>query len=65
VDAAKARAKLFWQPRLNLRDALTWTVDWAKRHIEGESAVALINEQISAYERRLPTTASVSSRGIQ
>jgi CDP-glucose 4,6-dehydratase len=50
VDAAKARARLVWQPRLGLSTALEWTVDWYKRYHRGESAVALVLDDIARYE---------------
>ncbi|WP_375460197.1 CDP-glucose 4,6-dehydratase [uncultured Enterovirga sp.] len=50
VDASKARARLGWQPRLGLRDALAWTVEWQRRHLAGEPAAGLVLDQISRYE---------------
>jgi CDP-glucose 4,6-dehydratase len=52
VDASKARARLGWRPRLTLRDALGWTVDWHRRHGSGEDARRLVLAQISEYEAR-------------
>jgi CDP-glucose 4,6-dehydratase len=50
VDAAKARARLGWRPRLGLEDGLRWTVDWYRRFGAGEDATALTLEQIAQYE---------------
>ena len=55
VDASKARARLEWQPRLSLHDALAWTVEWHKRHASGDSPRALVDEQIQRYERHEAT----------
>jgi CDP-glucose 4,6-dehydratase len=52
VDASKARARLGWRPQLSLREALVWTIDWARRHTAGEAARDLILEQIAAYQAR-------------
>lgn len=52
IDAAQARAELGWRPLLSLREALSWTVDWARRHGSGEDARSLVLEQIQAYEAR-------------
>ena len=50
VDAAKARARLGWHPRLGIATALDWTVDWAKQFAGGMSARDLIHKQIEAFE---------------
>ncbi len=49
VDASRARARLGWQPRLRLRDALAWTVDWHRGLNAGRAALALADEQLSCY----------------
>lgn len=49
VDASKARARLQWSQRLRLQNGLEWTVDWYRRFIRGESARALVEEQISRF----------------
>jgi len=51
VDAAKARARLGWTPRLSLEEGLRWTVDWYKRAAAGENAAALSLDQIGRFER--------------
>lgn len=50
VDASKARVHLGWRPRLPLKTALTWTIDWARHHQAGVSAESLVRQQIEAYE---------------
>lgn len=50
VDAAKARARLGWQPRLRLGEALAWTVEWQCRHQAGEPAATLVLDHIKRYE---------------
>ncbi|HTI82947.1 MAG TPA: CDP-glucose 4,6-dehydratase [Acetobacteraceae bacterium] len=49
VDASKARARLGWQPRLTLPEALRWTVEWYRRQAAGEPALALTDSQIAEY----------------
>ncbi len=49
VDASRARARLGWRPRLRLKDALAWTVQWHRRLNAGEPALALADEQLSRY----------------
>ncbi len=50
VDAAKAQARLHWQPRLRLQTALEWTVDWYKRQHAGTAAHTLVFDDIVRYE---------------
>ena len=50
VDAAKARARLAWRPRLPLAAALRQTATWYRRHRDGAAARQLIEDEIAAYE---------------
>ena len=50
LDAAKARHRLHWKPRLALDDALAWTADWYKAVSAGEDANAWCRRQIAAYQ---------------
>ncbi|GJE65050.1 CDP-glucose 4,6-dehydratase [Methylorubrum aminovorans] len=50
VDAAKARMRLGWQPRLHVNDALLWTVEWYKAVRDGRPALDVTIEQIKRYE---------------
>ncbi len=51
VDSSKARARLGWDRRLGLDEALAWTADWYRGHSEGASARDLTLAQIDAYQR--------------
>lgn len=50
VDAAKARARLGWRPKLRLPETLEWTVNWYKRHHTGTPADMLVTADIERYE---------------
>ncbi|MGU3454590.1 CDP-glucose 4,6-dehydratase [Methylobacterium fujisawaense] len=52
VDASKARAKLNWDQRLQLSEALDWTGTWYREQNRGADAAALTLEQIERYEMR-------------
>jgi len=52
LDAAKARKRLAWRPRLRLDGALQWTVSWYKAVAEGADAAELCLRQIDQYTRR-------------
>lgn len=49
VDAAKARDRLGWRPRLPLDRALAWTAEWYRSVASGADAAALCLRQISEY----------------
>jgi CDP-glucose 4,6-dehydratase len=49
VDASKARARLGWRPRLDIHQAIGWTIDWYARQSQGEAARDLTLAQIDAY----------------
>ncbi len=50
VDASKARERLRWERRLQLDDALDWTVDWYRQERDGRSAESMTSEQIQRYQ---------------
>lgn len=50
IDAAKARTRLGWRPRLSLELALDWTVEWHRSVLAGEHAAAVCLAQIERYE---------------
>jgi CDP-glucose 4,6-dehydratase len=50
LDSAKARAKLGWQPRLDLPDAIALTVAWYRRWAAGDTDMAAYTlHQIEDY----------------
>jgi CDP-glucose 4,6-dehydratase len=52
LDASRARAELGWSPRLDLEEAVRWTVEWHRTHMRGEDVRALTLAQIEAHRRR-------------
>ncbi len=51
VDSSKARARLGWDRRLRLDEALAWTAGWYREHGKGASARDLTLAQIDLYEQ--------------
>lgn len=51
LSYAKAQARLGWQPRLNLKQALEWSVDWNRRRLGGEDLRKVCENQIETYEK--------------
>ncbi len=49
VDSTKARGELGWRPRLDLDQALQWTVDWYKADFAGKDMGEFTAAQIAAY----------------
>ena len=50
LDVHKAMKTLNWRPKLATGDALAWTAEWYRRFDRGESARALVQEQITRFE---------------
>lgn len=50
IDASQARRVLNFESQLDAPQAVAWTMDWYRRQANGEDALALCQEQISAYE---------------
>lgn len=51
LDAGKARRELGWTERLTFTEAVGWTVDWAKRVLEGEDPRVVCRDQLDAFTR--------------
>jgi len=49
LDCSKAKARLDWQPRWHLEEALSAIIDWHRAYLEGKDMRALTLRQISAY----------------
>jgi len=50
LDCSKAKAVLAWTPKLGLRTALEWTVEWYKAYIDKTAMRSLSIDQIKRYE---------------
>lgn len=50
VDASLARARLGWQPRLPLPEALAWTARWYQRYLGGQDAASLVLADLDHYQ---------------
>jgi CDP-glucose 4,6-dehydratase len=55
LDASKARARLGWRPRLDLRAALAEIARWQQAWQAGEDMRAVTLAQIAAFEQASPT----------
>jgi CDP-glucose 4,6-dehydratase len=53
LDASKARSDLGWHPRLNIQNALEWTLNWYRRSQQSSSIRSEMVTQIDAYEELL------------
>jgi CDP-glucose 4,6-dehydratase len=54
LDSTKATTRLAWRPRLDVAEAVAFTVDWYKAHAEGNAdMLAITRAQIKDYEARM------------
>jgi len=51
LDISKAQSLLDWTPRMNLRQAIAWTVEWYEAFQKGEDLRAVTVDQIRRYNR--------------
>ena len=49
LDSSRIKARLSWQPRWHIEEAIARTVDWAKAWRVGEDVGDVMEEQIAAY----------------
>lgn len=49
LDSTLARTDLSWQPRLDVKRCIEWTVDWYQRQLHGEDMQAFTTRQIEEY----------------
>ena len=50
LDISKAQKDLNWQPKLNSRDAIAWTINWYREPKDDQAAYTL--QQIKNYEQQ-------------
>jgi CDP-glucose 4,6-dehydratase len=50
LDASRARAELGWAPKLDLAQALDWSVRWYRAHSAGQDMATITTQQIRDYE---------------
>lgn len=54
LDCSKARQALGWRPRLDIAQALQWTIEWYKdHHAQSAGARRVIEQQIARYQEGL------------
>lgn len=53
LDCSKARTRLGWEPKWNLKEGLESTVRWYQHHQSGQEVRALSLEQIRVYQNTL------------
>lgn len=51
LDVSKARSRLGWKPKLNVRDALLLVANWERAQSQGQDARELVENQIADYAR--------------
>lgn len=49
LDSSKAKQKLSWRQKLQIEDAIQWTIDWYRRHEAGEDMLSFTTSQILNY----------------
>lgn len=50
LDSSKARVRLGWSPKLNISEAIEYTINWYSRYHAGDNIQSIIHDQINNYE---------------
>jgi CDP-glucose 4,6-dehydratase len=50
LDCSKARSELGWRPRLDLKEALQWIVEWTRSYVAGDDMIGITSGQIQRFE---------------
>ena len=53
LDSKKARSVLGWSEKLTSKEAISWSVNWYRQLMAGNSAKAITLEQLAAFESTL------------
>lgn len=49
LDCSKVKRTFGWRPRLHIREALDWTVEWSKAYLEGQDMLQVMDDQIGRF----------------
>ena len=49
LDCSKARSQLKWQPKLDVKTALAWVIDWTKSLQSGANMRDITAHQINQF----------------
>lgn len=51
LDSSKANLRLGWKPKLPVKEAIRWTMDWYKAYMQKQNMLEFTRDQIEQYER--------------
>ena len=49
LDCSKIKKVFGWQPRMNIRQAVEWTIQWSKAYLEGKEILEVMDRQIKEF----------------
>ena len=52
LDCKKAKERLGWETKLNINEALEWTINWYKKFLENSNIKEYTKKQIEEFESR-------------
>ena len=52
LDYKKAKERLGWETKLNINEALEWTINWYKKFLENSNIKEYTKKQIEEFESR-------------
>ena len=52
LDCSKIKQVFHWQPRMDIGEAVAWTVEWTKAYLAGEEILNIMDSQIHKFFQR-------------
>ena len=49
LDCSKIKKVFGWQPRMDIQQAVNWTVQWSKAYFDGQGILEVMDKQIKEF----------------
>ena len=49
LDCSRIKSVFGWKPRMSVKEAVEWTVEWTKAYLDGQDMLQVMDQQIQAF----------------
>ena len=49
LDCSRIKSVFGWKPRMSVKEAVEWTVEWTKAYLDGQDMLQVMDRQIQAF----------------